>query len=123
MSPHPGIRDEDLHAFIDGELDTACNAEVADAAQGDAALMEQIAAFRADKAMLAEVYAPLIDKKLPAEWLADAQEQLVGADHRDRCVDRAFGCRAFHIPPAAGQWRGGHRARSARRARRHAGVE
>ena len=68
MSPH--IRDEDLHAFIDGELDAACNADVADAARDDAALMQQIAAFRADKAMIAEVYAPLIDQKLPPEWLA-----------------------------------------------------
>lgn len=68
MSPH--IRDEDLHAFIDGELDGARNAEVADAARGDAALMEQIAAFRADKAMLGEIYAPLIEKPLPQEWLA-----------------------------------------------------
>lgn len=68
MSPH--IRDEDLHAFIDGELDAARNAEVAEAARSDAALMEQIAAFRADKAMLAEVYAPLIDRPLPKEWLA-----------------------------------------------------
>jgi len=70
MSPHSGIRDEDLHAFIDGELDAARHAEVADAARDDAALMEQIAAFRADKAMLAEVYAPLIDRPLPKEWLS-----------------------------------------------------
>ena len=67
MSPH--IRDEDLHAFIDGELDDALDAEVADAARSDSALMEQIAAFRADKAMLAEVYTPLIEKPLPKEWL------------------------------------------------------
>ena len=78
MSPH--IRDEELHAFIDGELDAARNAEVADAARDDAALMEQIAAFRADKAMLAEVYAPLIDQKLPAEWL----RQIRGEDRRRR---------------------------------------
>ena len=80
MSPHPDIRDEDLHAFIDGELDSACNAEIADAARDDAGLMEQIAAFRADKAMLAEVYAPLIDRPLPAEWL----RQIRGEDRRRR---------------------------------------
>jgi len=74
MSAHSDIRDEDLHAFIDGELDAARNAEVADAARDDAALMEQIAAFRADKAMLAEVYAPLIDRPLPKEWLSRIAE-------------------------------------------------
>jgi len=78
MSPH--IRDEELHAFIDGELDAARNAEVADAARDDAALMEQITAFRADKAMLSDVYAPLIDQKLPAEWL----KQIRGGDRRRR---------------------------------------
>ncbi len=76
MSPH--IRDEDLHAFIDGELDAARNAEIADAARDDAALMEQIAAFRADKKMLAGIYAPLIDRPLPKEWLS----RIAGGDRR-----------------------------------------
>jgi len=56
MSPH--IRDEDLHAYIDGELDTARHDEIADAARDDAALMGQIAAFRADKAMMGSAASP-----------------------------------------------------------------
>jgi len=70
VSPRPEIHAEELHAFIDGELDAARSAEIADAARDDGVLAEQIAAFRADKAMLADVYAPLIDRPLPPEWRA-----------------------------------------------------
>jgi anti-sigma factor RsiW len=70
MSARPEIREEDLHAFIDGELDAARGAEIANAEREDGALAERIAAFRADKKRLADVYAPLIDRPLPAAWLS-----------------------------------------------------
>jgi anti-sigma factor RsiW len=68
MSAHPDIRDEDLHAFIDGELDAARTGEIADAVRSDGALAERIAAFRADKRRIAEIFAPLAAQPLPAEW-------------------------------------------------------
>jgi anti-sigma factor RsiW len=70
MNARPEIREEDLHAFIDGDLDAARSAEIADAEREDVALAERIAAFRADKKRLADVYTPLIEQKLPAEWLS-----------------------------------------------------
>jgi anti-sigma factor RsiW len=70
MSAHPDIRDEDLHAFIDGELDAARTGEIADAVRSDSALAERIAAFRADKRQIAETFAPLAGQPLPAEWVS-----------------------------------------------------
>ena len=48
--------EEDLQAFIDGEL--------------DAELARQMHAYRADKARLSQIYGPLIDRPLPEAWLA-----------------------------------------------------
>jgi anti-sigma factor RsiW len=70
MSAHPGFREEDLHAFIDGELDAARSAEIAERAREDPQLAARIAAFRADRKRLADIYTPLIDRPLPAEWLS-----------------------------------------------------
>jgi anti-sigma factor RsiW len=61
--------EEDLQAFIDGELDAARAAGVEAAIQGDAELARQVHAYRADKARLAQIYAPLIDRPVPEEWL------------------------------------------------------
>lgn len=61
--------DEDLHAYIDGELDPARSAEVEAAIHGDAELARQIHAYRADKARLSQIYGPLIDRPLPQAWL------------------------------------------------------
>jgi anti-sigma factor RsiW len=70
MSARPEFREEDIHAFIDGELDAARTAEIADAEREDSQLAARIAAFRADGRRLAETYRPLIDAPLPAEWLS-----------------------------------------------------
>lgn len=61
--------EEDLHAFIDGELDAVRAAEVEAAIQADADLARQVHAYRADKARLAQVYGPLIERPLPEEWV------------------------------------------------------
>ncbi len=74
MSERPEIREEDLHAFLDGELDAARRAEIADAERENGALAGRIAAFRADKKRLADVYAPLIERPLPTEWLSQIAE-------------------------------------------------
>lgn len=67
------LPDEEIHAFIDGELDTARARAVAERIARDPALAQRVEAFRADKALLAEYYAPLLDRPLPqdlAELLA-----------------------------------------------------
>ena len=59
------IRDEDLHAFIDGELEDADRARVDAAVNADPALGEQVAAFRADKARLVSLYGGGLNEPLP----------------------------------------------------------
>ncbi len=61
----PLLPEEDLHAFIDGELDDARARQVADIIASDPALAEQVAAYRADKALMAAHYAPLLHRPLP----------------------------------------------------------
>jgi len=56
MSTQATIRDEDLHAFIDGELGDADRQRVEQAVTADPVLGEQVAAFRADKARLLSLY-------------------------------------------------------------------
>jgi anti-sigma factor RsiW len=80
MSAHPEFREEDIHAFIDGELDSARSAEIADAEREDGALAARIAAFRADRKRLADVYTPLIEEPLPPAWVS----RIAGHDRRRR---------------------------------------
>ena len=70
MIARPTIADEDLHAFIDGELDRSRARAVTAAARTDPALLARIAAFQADKRCLAAFYGPVADAPLPAAWLA-----------------------------------------------------
>ncbi len=70
MSARPEILEEDIHAFIDGELDAARAAAVEDAAGRDPVLAHRIASFRADKRLLAEVYGTIAGEALPQEWRA-----------------------------------------------------
>ncbi len=73
MSDQPDITEIDLHAFIDGELDTDQSKKVQAAIETDPALEARAAAYRADKALLKGIYGPLIDRPLPNEWIALAQ--------------------------------------------------
>src|SRR5277367_2911216 len=68
MSDRAMITDEELHAFIDGELDPLRAADVAVLVQYHPELQQRIDAFRADKAMISELYGPLVDMPLPANW-------------------------------------------------------
>jgi anti-sigma factor RsiW len=64
------ISDEDLHAFIDGALDTDRALLVREALAQDAQLAQRVAAFQADKALFKQVYAPLADRPVPPQWIA-----------------------------------------------------
>lgn len=75
MSDRPAINEDLLHAFIDGELDHDEAARVAQAVAGDAALSERVAGFQADKGAIAQLYGPLIEHPLPAEWIANIERQ------------------------------------------------
>jgi anti-sigma factor RsiW len=64
-----GLTDQDLHAFIDGELDEARAIQIAAAIAGSPELCERVERFVADKDLIARVYGPLIDRPLPAALL------------------------------------------------------
>ncbi|HEX3430762.1 MAG TPA: hypothetical protein VHT03_07735 [Rhizomicrobium sp.] len=74
MSRNATIRDEDLHAFIDGELGQADRARVEAAVNADPLLADQALAFRTDKARLASLYGGGLNEPLPREWIAQIEE-------------------------------------------------
>jgi anti-sigma factor RsiW len=59
------LTDEELHAFIDGELDEARTEAVAAIIAGSPELSERMERFALDKDMIARAYGPLIDLPLP----------------------------------------------------------
>ncbi len=61
--------DEELHAFIDGELDAGRAAEVGKAVENDLTLSRRIAAYRAGKLRLRQAYAGIAAEELPQQWL------------------------------------------------------
>ncbi len=69
MSEFTRPTDEELHAFIDGELDRADTLRVAAAIERDDELAHEVAAFKADKARLQQVYKQLLAEPIPAAWI------------------------------------------------------
>jgi anti-sigma factor RsiW len=63
------ITDLDITAYIDGELGADRVRAVEDAASWDAGLAARIEAYRADKEMLKNIYAPLVDRPIPPAWI------------------------------------------------------
>ncbi len=64
------ISDEDLHSFIDGELDRKACATIEAAVSSDLALAATVAGYRADMARIAAVYGSGLDAPLPQQWIA-----------------------------------------------------
>ncbi len=73
MSGAADFTDIELHAYIDGALDAERHATIAARIENDPALAARVAAFRADKDMLKQVYGPLGDKPVPESWIARAR--------------------------------------------------
>jgi anti-sigma factor RsiW len=77
MTTELGISKEELHAFIDGELDPVRTAEIEKLAAANADLAERIARFRSDKKRLGEIYGALRELSLPPKWLQLAEDPVV----------------------------------------------
>ena len=69
MSERPYISPEELHAYIDGELNAVRAADIALLLQYDPELAARCAAYQADKRRLKEVFGPLADRPVPSEWI------------------------------------------------------
>ena len=93
----PRITPEDLHAFIDGALDEARAEEVGRVIEADAALRQEAASYRNDKAMLTAHYAPVLAKPLPDEWLNLIAESQTA--RRARPLLGGFHVRSGHLRP------------------------
>ena len=57
--------DEELHAYVDGELDVARAASIARMIAVSAELSELVDHYRADKDLIARIYGPLIEQPVP----------------------------------------------------------
>jgi anti-sigma factor RsiW len=69
MTNSPRISEDELHAFIDGELDENRSEEINGIVAKDPVLARRIGAFRAGKKQLKEVFGGLRAEPLPAEWV------------------------------------------------------
>ena len=79
------ITEEELQAFIDGEIEPQRGVQIAAAAQSDGMLARRIAAFREDKLRLRQAYAPVATAPLPEYWL-----QFIDRHAREKPVTRSW---------------------------------
>jgi anti-sigma factor RsiW len=70
MTSAEPIHEEELHAFIDGELTADRASIVAAALEADPVLAERVATFAADKAALAAAYRQIGRQPVPESWIA-----------------------------------------------------
>jgi len=70
MRSEQPVREEELHAFIDGELPSDRIGVVAAALEADPVLAARVAAFAADKAALRAAYRGVGQQPLPESWIA-----------------------------------------------------
>jgi anti-sigma factor RsiW len=82
MSTRPIIPEEDLHAFIDGELDPSRQHAIERIVSEDPALAERVAKFREDKERLASIYAPLLNRPVPRSWEALIRQNRMSSTRR-----------------------------------------
>jgi len=60
--------EQELHAYLDGELDGQGRGEVEAAIAEDQDLRRRFDAFQADKASISRLYSELLEEPLPAKW-------------------------------------------------------
>jgi anti-sigma factor RsiW len=72
------LRDEDLHAFIDGELDDLARSRIQSIIDADPVLRHQLSVYRADKERLISLYGGGLNEPLPREWI----QKIEGARRR-----------------------------------------
>ncbi|MGH6890404.1 MAG: anti-sigma factor family protein [Rhizomicrobium sp.] len=70
MIPRADIREEDLHALIDGELDSSERARIEAVVDSSPHLRDRLARFRADKARIGAIYGGGMSEPLPRDWTA-----------------------------------------------------
>ncbi len=69
MSVKLEIREEDLQAFIDGELDAAERARIESVVEANSHLRDRVVLYRADKARIVGIYGGGMSEPLPQQWI------------------------------------------------------
>jgi len=82
MTTQPVISEEDLHAFIDGELDPSRRDAIGRALNVDAALAERVTKYRQDKDRLVSIYGPLLHRPVPSSWEARIRQTRTSSSRR-----------------------------------------
>ena len=70
MTPDGRNEDLELHAYLDGALDAVHSSAVEKRLAANPEAAARLAAFKADKTMLQQVFGPLSERPLPLEWTA-----------------------------------------------------
>jgi anti-sigma factor RsiW len=83
--------EEEIGAFIDGEIDPARMAEIAQLIEIDAVLASRVGAYRSDKLLIATTYGPFIDRPLPAAWVDRIQTRKSTSGSSGAFGGEAFG--------------------------------
>jgi anti-sigma factor RsiW len=91
MNQKPEIREEDLHAFIDGELDAAERDRIEGIVEANTYLRDRLARYRADKARLVALYGGGMSEPLPQAWI----EQIETATRPRRWQAQSWGIAAM----------------------------
>jgi anti-sigma factor RsiW len=86
--------ENELHAFIDDELEPSRREEIAAVLLKDQALAARVAAFESDRALLRAALDEIADEPLPAAWAAQIEAAL---KPRPRFVPRAVTTRRFAL--------------------------
>jgi anti-sigma factor RsiW len=99
--------EEELQAYIDGELASEDAAAVENAMRSDAQLARKVQAYRADKVRLRHVYGPLVDRTLPDSWLSTINQFRINAATPPPARSRRYAlglAAAASIAVVAGAW-------------------
>jgi anti-sigma factor RsiW len=91
MNMKPEIREEELHAFIDGELDAAERARIGNVIETNSVIRDRVAQYRADKTRLVALYGGGMSDPLPREWI----QQIETATARGRWRGQSWGIAAL----------------------------
>jgi anti-sigma factor RsiW len=75
MSDRPELSEQDLHAYIDGELDAARITEITGMVNGDRLLASRVSAYRADMENLRNLFGDVAAAPLPAGWISKIERR------------------------------------------------
>lgn len=102
MSEQRPLSDDDLHAYLDGQLDEASMAAVEAAIAQDTILAEKIAEFRAQRVAIKQIYDPVLTEPVPDSLRKVVRDARRGA--RRQTMMRIAASVVFLVVGAAGGW-------------------